>query len=125
VGIDVNHSEPGLRPPRGAVWLDGGRLEDRCWEHLADLLSRTSSLTGTWVGFSWWHRHWDVRCEVQRDEGYGGVAVRIDLPPWRAGRVCQAAEAVGGAAHQVVPPAEASPKVRRATNRGKRRRKAR
>jgi len=115
-------SDPRDRPPRGAVWLDGGRLEDRCWDHLQGLFDRTGTGTQSWMGVWWkgregmgdWHspaeRHlfpWErrgvVACELQRDDGYDGVRVRLAVPPELAELVRQTAVALGGGAGQAEP----------------------
>jgi hypothetical protein len=93
VGID--RSPPGYRPPFGAVWLDGERLEECCWEHIRGLLDLTSTLTGTWMGFTW-TGGCEARCDLQRDVGYGGVSVRVEVTPKFAAPIHAAARAVGG-----------------------------
>jgi hypothetical protein len=46
----------------------------------------------TWAGFAW-HGRCKVRCEVQRDDGYDGVCVRIEVPSSWAARVEEVARA--------------------------------
>jgi hypothetical protein len=98
----IDRSPPGYRPPPGAIWLDGDRLEERCWNHLRDLLSRTGTLTRTWMGFSW-QSQGEVRCELQRDEGYDGIVVRIEVTPEQVGPVRETAVALGGGAGLAEP----------------------
>jgi hypothetical protein len=44
------------------------------------------SFSDTWVGFSW-RGECEARCELQLDDGYGGVCVRVDVPDEWASRV--------------------------------------
>jgi hypothetical protein len=78
--------------PRG---LAGGRLRDRGWNNLWELYSRTDNIDGTWMGFSWPHDH-PVRCELQRDTGYDGAIVRLEVPEELAEQVRQTARDLGG-----------------------------
>jgi hypothetical protein len=108
---------PEYRPPYGAVWLDGNHLEERCWNHIRGLLDRTGTLTRSWMGLWWeyqgeagegngppegrlfpWERGGMVRCELQRDDGYDGVCVRLDVPAELADLVRRTAVALGGGA---------------------------
>ena len=99
VGIDCS---AGYRPPYGQIWLDGDRLEERCWQHLSGLLERTGTLTRTWMGFSWSSPN-EIRCELQCDDGYDGVFVRIEVPPTWVKLVGQTAVALGGGVGQAAP----------------------
>src|SRR5271165_2424841 len=38
-------AEPRDRPPHGAVWLEGDRLEDSCWDHIQGLLDPTGTVS--------------------------------------------------------------------------------
>lgn len=67
------------RPPVGSVWMDGGCLDEQCWTYLRELVERTGTMTRTWIGFSWTGRC-EARCELQADDGYDGVFVRIEVP---------------------------------------------
>ena len=72
----------GLRPPRGAVWLAEGKLEEDCWVAIRGLLDKTGTLTKTWMGVSWQSQNEDeIHCEMQRDIGYDGVRFRIEVNP--------------------------------------------
>jgi hypothetical protein len=108
----ISRQPPGYRPPFGAIWLDGDRLEDRCWEHIRGALDWTGTLARSWMGFWWecpsgaeedrrlfpWEWRGVVRYELQRDDGYNGVSVRLEIPPELAESVCRTAIAVGGGA---------------------------
>jgi hypothetical protein len=121
-------SDPRERPNRGAVWLDGDRLEDRCWDSIRDLLERTGTSTQTWIGVWWesregvcdrwgpaeqhlfpWEKRGVVCCEFQSDNGYDGVSVRISVAPEVAELVCRTAVALGGGAGQSEPGATPDP----------------
>jgi hypothetical protein len=118
-------ADPRRRPPPGAVWLDGDRLEDRCWDNIRSLLDRTGTVTRSWMGVWWECREgigeprspadrslfpWEqgaVACELQCDDGYDGVSVRLAVPQEVAGLVRQTAVALGGGAGQAEPSAAA------------------
>lgn len=71
--------DPRCRPCYGAVWLDKGRLEERCWTTIRGLLDGTGTRSRTWMGFSWPSEGGaEVRCELQLDDGYDGVNVRLE-----------------------------------------------
>jgi hypothetical protein len=95
----VEAPAPGYRPHFGAVWLDGDRLEEQSWEHIQALLAPTGTFTRTWMGFSW-RSGGEIRCELQRDDGYQGINVRIDVAPDLADLVRQTAVALGGGVGQ-------------------------
>jgi hypothetical protein len=111
-GVLSSPTDPRYRPPRGAVWLNGDRLEDHCWDHIKGLLDRTGTFTGTWMGVWWesregmsddlslfpWERGGVISCELQRDDGYQGVSVRRSVTPEVAALVRQTAVALGGGA---------------------------
>jgi hypothetical protein len=84
-----NHrSNPEGRRPAGTISLEpGGRLDEFYWQRLRTMVALSEhSFTETWVGFSW-RGECAARCEVQRDDGYGGVCVRVEVPDEWAGRV--------------------------------------
>lgn len=84
--------DPRYRPCYGAVWLDGERLEERCWETIRGLLDGTGTGSSTWMGFSWpGEGGAEVRCELQLDDGYDGVCVRFEAGPELAELVRQSA----------------------------------
>jgi hypothetical protein len=116
------------RPNRGAVWLDGDRLEDRCWDSIRDLLARTGTSTQSWIGVWWenregishrwipeerhlfeWEKRGVVCCEFQSDNGYDGVRVRISVAPEAAELVRRTAVALGGGVGQGEPGAAPDP----------------
>jgi hypothetical protein len=114
-------ADPRHRPPLGAVWLDGDRLEDRCWDHIWGLLDRTGTVTRSWMGVCWECREgmgdrgdtadrhlfpWEqgmIACELQRDDGYDGVSVRLGVPPEVVELIRQTAIALGGGVGQAEP----------------------
>jgi hypothetical protein len=115
-------TDPRHRPQWGAVWLDGDRLEDRCWSHIRGLLDRTGTDTQSWWGVWWvggegmggqddtterhlfsWEKRGAVACVLQCDDGYDGVNVRLSISPAVAELVRQTAVALGGGAGQAEP----------------------
>lgn len=105
-----------VRPCGGAVWLDGDRLEERCWENIQAIIERTGSGNRTWMGV-WWESQeykWDeaerflfpwekggvVTCELQYDDGYDGVSVRLNINCETVPLVRETAVALGGGAGQ-------------------------
>jgi hypothetical protein len=93
VGIDKAY--PSCRPPRGAVWLEEGRLDEDCWAQIRGLLDRTCSLTRTWMGFTW-TGVCEARCDLQIDTGYDGVSCRIEVSQELAAQVRDAVKLAGG-----------------------------
>jgi hypothetical protein len=111
-------SDSRVRPCHGAVWLDGDHLEESCWDHIQGLLDRTGTLSRSWMGIWWegqegmsnrygaelhlfpWEKRGVVSCELQLDDGYDGVNVRLNVAPDLAPLVCQTAIALGGGARQ-------------------------
>ena len=98
-GAGIDRSRLPCGPHRGAVWLDGDRLEERCWEHIWELFDRTGTFTRTWMGFSWPSQH-EVWCELQRDDGYQGACIRLEIPRELADLVRQTAVALHGGDRQ-------------------------
>jgi hypothetical protein len=104
IGID----RPGGYRPCGVIWLDGDRLEERGWEHITELLALTGADSRTWMGFSW--RSPDlIRCELQRDDGYDGIFIRIEVPMVWVALVGQTAAALGGGVAQAELPSASDP----------------
>jgi hypothetical protein len=107
---------PRTRPCRGAVWLDGDRIEETCWENIQAILERTGSARRTWIGVWWesreykyddgeqflfpWEQSGVVSCEFQIDDGYDGVSVRLSVAADVIPLVCQTAVALGGGVGQ-------------------------
>jgi hypothetical protein len=58
--------------------MEGDVLDERCWEHIRSLVERTGTDTRTWMGFAWTGKC-EVRCELQIDDGYDGVFVRVEV----------------------------------------------
>lgn len=86
--IGSHRSRPGGHQALGTVRVDAaGRLDELYWQRLSTMLSLTERLNSdTWAGFSWRGRC-KARCEVQRDDGYSGVCVRLEVPATWADRV--------------------------------------
>jgi hypothetical protein len=79
---------PGARRMAGTMSLDtGGHLDEFYWQRLRTMVALSErSISNTWVGLSW-EGACAVRCELQRDDGYSGVCVRIEVPSEWADRV--------------------------------------
>jgi hypothetical protein len=86
--IGNHRSNPSGVRLAGTVSLDGsGRLDQFYWQRLRTMVALSErSLTDTWVGFSW-RGACEARCELQLDDGYGGVFVRVEVPDEWASRV--------------------------------------
>jgi hypothetical protein len=102
VGIDKTY--PPCRPPRGAVWLEEGRLDEDCWLQIRRLLDLTCSITRTWMGFTWTGTC-EARCDLQIDTGYDGVSCRIEISQELASQVRDAVKKVGGGVGMDMPDA--------------------
>lgn len=74
--------DPHVQRLAGTVSLNfAGRLDEFFWQRLRTLVALTeSNTTTTWVGFAW-RGACEARCELQRDDGYDGVRVRVEVPP--------------------------------------------
>ncbi|QEG29645.1 hypothetical protein GobsT_44430 [Gemmata obscuriglobus] len=79
--IGSHRSNPSGHQAAGTVRVDaGGRLDEFYWQRLSMILALTERINSdTWAGFSW-HGRCKARCEVQRDDGYSGVCVRLEVP---------------------------------------------
>src|SRR5262249_39776736 len=86
--IGNHRSNPSGVRLAGTISLDAsGRLDEFYWQRLRTMVALSErSITDTWVGFSW-HGKCEARCELQLDDGYGGVCVRVEVPAQWAGRV--------------------------------------
>ena len=86
--IGSHHSRPGGGQGAGTVRVDAaGRLDEFYWQRLSMMLALTERINSdTWAGFSW-HGRCQARCEVQRDDGYSGVCVRLEVPTSWVARV--------------------------------------
>jgi hypothetical protein len=72
----------------GSISLDAsGRLDQFYWQRLRTMVALSQRfITDTWVGFSW-RGECEARCELQLDDGYAGVCVRVEVPDEWASRV--------------------------------------
>jgi hypothetical protein len=108
--------DPRARPCRGAVRLVGDHLEESCWENIQAILERTGTGSRTWMGVWWksreykydeaerflfpWEQSGVVSCEFQRDDGYDGVSVRLNVSPEVVPLVRQTTVTLGGGVGQ-------------------------
>jgi hypothetical protein len=86
--VGSHRLNPSGSRPAGTISLDvSGRLDEFYWQRLRTMVALSErSFTDTWVGFSW-RGACEARCEAQRDDGYGGVCVRVEVPEEWTGRV--------------------------------------
>jgi hypothetical protein len=62
-------------------------LDEYYWQRLRTMVALSQrSFTDTWVGFSCCGEC-EARCELQLDDGYGGVIVRVEVPDEWVSRV--------------------------------------